>query len=274
MTTPLTAKRSCVQVPGMRRFIAIIVGLVLMAVTPPGWAAEPVVVFAAASMTDAIETLTRQFNRDHDATVVPSFAASSTLARQIEAGAPAQIYISANPQWVDYLDGLGLVAERCNLVGNRLTLIAPVGRPLTLQIAPGFNLAGALGNRRLAMGDPGHVPAGLYGRQALQQLGVWPAVKDRLVHSADVRATLALVARGEVAAGIVYATDARLSDHVQVVDVFPADSYDAIVYPVARIAGANNPAAKRFFAYLVSDQGRALLAEFGFDTEIDAPCSP
>ncbi|MFP6740466.1 MAG: molybdate ABC transporter substrate-binding protein [Alphaproteobacteria bacterium] len=274
MTTPLTAKRSCMQVPGMRRFIAIIAGLVLFAVTPAGWAAERVVVFAAASMTDAIEALTREFNRDHDVAVVPSFAASSTLARQIEAGAPAQIYISANPQWVDYLDGRGLVAERCNLVGNRLTLIAPVVRPLTLHIAPGFDLAGALGDRRLAMGDPDHVPSGLYGRRALETLGVWQAVSNRLVHSADVRATLALVARGEVAAGIVYATDARLSDHVHVVVDFPPDSHDAIVYPVARIAGSNNPAAESFFAYLVSDRGRALLAEFGFETEIDAPCSP
>ena len=270
----MTANRSCVQVPGMRRFIAITASLILMAVTPTGWAAEPVVVFAAASMADAIEALTRQFNRSHDATVVPSFAASSTLARQIEASAPAQIYISANPQWIDYLDGRGLVAERCNLVGNRLTLIAPVDRPLTLRIAPGFDLAGALGDRRLAIGDPDHVPAGLYGRQALDHLGVWQALSDRLVHSADVRATLALVARGEVAAGIVYATDARLSDHVQVVDVFPVDSHDAIVYPVARIAGANNPAAESFFAYLVSEPGRALLADYGFDTEIDAPCSP
>ena len=225
-------------------------------------------------MTDAIEALTRQFNRSHETTVVPSFAASSTLARQLEAGAPAQIYISANPQWIDYLDGRGLIAERCNLVGNRLALIAPVDRPLTLEIAPGFDLASALDDRRLAMGDPDHVPAGIYGRRALENLGVWQTLSDRLVHSADVRATLALVARGEVAAGIVYATDARLSDLVQVVDIFPADSHDAIVYPVARIAGANNPAAESFFAYLVSDQGRALLAEFGFDTEIDAPCSP
>jgi len=258
----------------MRRFIAIVAGLVLMAVTPASRAAEPVVVFAAASMTDAIEALTQRFNREHDITVVASFAASSTLARQIEAGAPAQIYISANPQWVDYLDGHGLVAERCNLVGNRLTLIAPAVRPLTLKIVPGFDLAGALGDRRLAMGDPNHVPAGLYGRQALESLGVWRLVSDRLVHSADVRATLALVARGEVAAGIVYATDARLSADVQVVDVFPAASYDAIIYPVARMVGANNPTAESFFAYLVSDQGRALLAEFGFETEIDAPCSP
>ncbi|MEE2981269.1 MAG: molybdate ABC transporter substrate-binding protein [Pseudomonadota bacterium] len=258
----------------LKAILARLCGLAMVVAAPAGWAAEPVVVFAAASMTDAVSALTHQYNESHDAVVVASYAASSTLARQIEAGAPAQIYISANARWVDYLGGRGVIERRCDLVGNRLMLIAPAGRPLDLDIAVGFDLAAALGDRRLAMGDPNHVPVGLYARQALKTLDVWPSVRDRLVHSADVRATLALVARGEVAAGIVYATDARLSDQVRVVGVFPAASHDAIVYPAARIIGPGNAAADHFFAYLVSNQGRAVFAAFGFDTDITAPCSP
>jgi molybdate transport system substrate-binding protein len=254
--------------------LARLCGLAMVVAAPAAWPAEPVVVFAAASMADAVSALTRQYNQSHDAAVVASFAASSTLARQIEAGAPAQVYISANARWVDYLDGRGMIERRCNLVGNSLMLIAPADRPLDLPIAVGFGLADALGDRRLAMGDPDHVPAGLYGRQALEFLEVWPSVRGRLVHSADVRATLALVARGEVAAGIVYATDARLSDQVRVAGVFPADSHDAIVYPAARIVGPDNSAADAFFAYLVSAKGRALLAGFGFEPDVAAPCSP
>lgn len=258
----------------LKAILARLCGLAVVVAAPAAWPAEPVVVFAAASMTDAVSALTQQYNQNHDAAVVASFAASSTLARQIEAGAPAHIYISANPRWVDYLDGRAMIERRCDLAGNRLTLIAPVDRPLDLEIEVGFALADALGDRRLAMADPDHVPAGLYGRQSLEALEVWPGVRDRLVHSADVRASLALVVRGEVAAGIVYATDARLSDQVRVVGMFPADSHDAILYPAARITGPGNSAADRFFAYLVSDQGRAVLADFGFATDVATPCSP
>lgn len=236
----------------------------------------PIILFAAASMAAPVEALAGAFNDRHGGTAVtPSFAASSTLARQIENGAPAHIYISANRQWMDYLDERGLIdrSSRCNLVGNRLVLAAPADSTLDLAIAPGFDLLSALDGQRLAIGDPDHVPAGMYGRQALETLGVWSSVADRLVRSPDVRAVLALVARGEVAAGIVYASDATVSEHVRIVGVFPASNHDPILYPIARIAGNDAPAAaSAFYGYLVSPEGRALLADHGFEIEGLTPC--
>lgn len=235
-----------------------------------------VVVFAAASATEAVSAMADRFAALSGAEVARSFAASSVLARQIESGAPADIFISANTRWMDYLAARGRIdaASRCDLVRNRLVLIAPSDSALALRIAPGFALAAALEDSRLAIGDPDHVPAGLYGRQALEAMGVWPAVESRVVRSANVRAALMLVARGEAAAGVVYATDAAVSDRVRVVDVFPRASHDPIVYPVARVAGSDNPAAAAFFAFLVSAEGRAVLAEFGFDTSTGTSCSP
>lgn len=260
-----------------RLFVAL-AGLAWLVLGPAPLAAEPtrVVVFAPASMTEALQSLTARYNERHGAAVVPSFAASSTLARQIDSGAPADIFISANRRWMDYLEERGRIdpASRCDLVGNRLVLVAPAGSAFDVVIAPNFALAEALGGKRLAIGDPDHVPAGLYGRQALESLGVWPSIADRLVRSADVRAALALVARGEVAAAVVYATDAGLSERVRVVDGFPAASHDAIVYPAARVAGSQGAAAAAFFDYLVSDEGRAVLAGFGFETEDGTSCLP
>lgn len=247
-----------------------------------GWAAaaaaEPAraVVFAAVSTVDAVEALAARFTERTGLAVLPAFAASSALARQIDGGAPADIFISANARWMDHLAARGRIdaASRCDLVRNRLVLIAPSDSALALRIAPGFALAAALEDSRLAIGDPDHVPAGLYARQALKAMGVWPAIESRVVRSANVRAALMLVARGEAAAGVVYATDAAVSDRVRVVDVFPPASHDPIVYPVARVAGSDNPAAAAFFAFLVSAEGRAVLAEFGFDTSAGTPCSP
>ena len=253
-------------------------GLAWLALASAPLAAEStrVIVFAAASMADAMQSLTARYNERNGTSIIPSFAASSTLARQIENGAPADIFVSANRRWMDYLEERGRIdpASRCDLLGNRLVLVAPADSAFAVAIAPDFALAEALGGRRLAIGDPDHVPAGLYGRQALKALGVWTSVADRLVRSADVRAALALVARAEVAAGIVYATDARLSDRVRVVDGFPAASHDTIVYPAARVAGSEGAAATAFFDYLVSDEGRAVLAGFGFVVEEGTPCLP
>ena len=261
----------------MGHLIRIALFGVVMFSPPPTFAGEAsVIVFAAASMAAPVAALTETFNeRNGGAAVTPSFAASSTLARQIEQGAPAHIYISANRQWMDYLDERGLIdrPSRCDLVGNRLVLAAPAESRLDLVIAPGFDLLSALGDRRLAIGDPDFVPAGLYGRQALEALGVWPSVVDRLVRSRDVRAVLALVARGEVAAGIIYASDVRVSDQVRVAGAFPADSHDPIIYPVARLAGSDDPMAAAFYAYLISPEGLALLADYGFETEGLKPCS-
>jgi molybdate transport system substrate-binding protein len=225
-----------------------------------------VVVFAAASATEAVSAMAERFAELAGAEVVRSFAASSVLARQIESGAPADVFISADARWMDYLAARGLIddASRCDLLRNSLVLIAPRGSDAAFELTPGAPLSAALDGGRLAMGDPDHVPAGLYGRQALERLGVWHAVEGRIVRSASVRAALVLVARGEAAFGIVYATDAMVTDEVRVVAVFPAGSHDAIVYPAARVNGAANPAADAFLAFLVSPEGRALAIRFGF----------
>ena len=242
----------------------------------PAAAAEParVVVFAAASMADAMTALTERFNDRAGAPAVPSFAASSTLARQIESGAPADVFVSANRRWMDYLVERGWIdgASRCDLMRNSLVLVAPSDGDFDVRIGPGFALAAALGERRLAIADPDHVPAGVYGRQALEALGAWRTVQDRLVRTADVRAALALAARGEVAAAIVYATDAAISDRVRIVGAFPAASHDAIIYPAARLAAADGAAAAAFFEFLVSAESRALLAGFGFETAGASTC--
>ena len=256
------------------------IGLVLLALvclwSPVATAAERVVVFAAASTTEAVGALAERFSARTGTEVVPSFAASSALARQIESGAPADLFISADRRWMDHLAARGLIepGSRCDLMRNRLVLIAPADSPMTLRIAVGFALAAALDGGRLAVGDPDHVPAGIYARQALEALGAWPSVADRLVRSADVRAALALVARGEAAAGIAYATDAGVSERVRVVGAFPAESHDPIVYPLARVAGADNPNAAAFYDFVVSAEGRALLAEHGFETNTGLTCSP
>ena len=251
--------------------------LTLMLALAPGAVAseaERVVVFAAASMTHAMQALAARFTADTGVAVVPSFAGSAALARQIDHGAPADLFISANARWMDFLATRGRIdaESRCDLVRNRLVLIAPRDSALTLRIVPGFALAAAIDGGRLALGDPDHVPAGLYGTQALKALGVWPAIESLVVRSADVRAAMALVARGEAAAGVVYATDAAASDRVRIVAAFPPTSHDPIVYPIARVAGSENPAAVAFFAFLVSDEGRVVLAEFGFETNAGTSC--
>ncbi len=234
-----------------------------------------VVVFAAASLAEAVEALVARFTRSTGIQVVPAFAASSALARQIDHGAPADVFISANARWMDYLAARGRIdaQSRCDLLRNRLVLIVPAESRLAVRIAPGFALAAALDGGRLALGDPDHVPAGLYARQALAALGVWPAAESLLVRSADVRAALALVARGEAAAGVVSATDAAVSDRVRIVGTFPPASHDPIVYPVALVNGSGNAAARAFFEFLRSPEGLAVLAGFGFETNTGISCS-
>ena len=223
---------------------------------------EGLTVFAAASTAEPMTETARAFK----APVRLSFASSSTLARQIENGAPAQIFVSASPRWVDYLEAKGyIVAQtRTALFGNRLVLIAPLGSTLALTIEPGFPLADTLGSERLAMGDPDHVPAGIYGRQALESLGVWSEVAPRVARSADVRAALALVARGEAAAGITYASDAAISAKVRVVGAFPPESHPAVRYEAAIVDGGASQAAVRFLAFLSSPEAAEIFARHGF----------
>ncbi len=225
-----------------------------------------VTVFAAASTAGAVAEVAALFEDLGWGRAVASFAASSTLARQIANGAPADIYISASPEWMDYLAGEAAIeaASRRDLLANRLVLIAPADSDLALDIGPAFPLPEKLGDGWLAMGDPDHVPAGIYAKAALTRLGVWPGVARRVARTQDVRAALALVERGEAAAGLVYATDAAISDRVRVVAAFPASSHPPITYPTAIVAGRGRPEVRRFFDFLASPEAAAVFARHGF----------
>ncbi len=240
--------------------------------TPAGQAAArgsshrgSLLVFAAASLTDALQQIDGAFSAQTGIAVQASFAASSVLAKQIEAGAPAQVFVSADREWMDYLEERGRLkgGSRRDLLGNELVLIAPADSALQLKIAPHFALLAALGGGRLASADPDSVPAGLYARAALTNLGVWPQVADRLARAENVRAALMYVARGEAPLGIVYQTDARAERRVRVVDVFPADSHPPIIYPLALTAGAGADAA-RYAAFLTSAAARHIFVGRGF----------
>jgi molybdate transport system substrate-binding protein len=254
----------------LRRLLAgLAPGMLLLALVPAtaGAAARPdsVTVFAAASLTNVLQELGSEYTRATGSTVAFSFAASSMLARQIESGAHADVFLSADQDWMDYLDQRGLVQKgsRRNLLGNRLALVAPADSTLQLRIEPHFALLAALHGGRLATGDPDSVPAGRYARSALTNLGVWDQLADRLVRADNVRTALAFVARGEAPLGIVYLTDAKLEPKVRTVDVFPADSHLPIDYPVALTPGASARAAA-FIEFLRGPAGAAAFAKYGF----------
>lgn len=228
---------------------------------------DRLIVFAAASATEAVLEATKAFEAAHPGLeVVPSFASSSTLARQIENGAPANLFLSANPDWMDYLEDGGHLAAglRVDLLRNRVVLIAPADSGLSIAIAPGFPLAAALAGERLSMGDPDHVPAGIYGKAALQALGVWAELEPLTARAADVRGALALVERGEAAAGIVYATDAAITGKVRIVGVFPESSHPPVTYPAAIVRGGESDTARALLAFLQSDAAAAIFRRFGF----------
>lgn len=228
--------------------------------------AENLMVFAAASLTNAIDTLAADFQDSTGEKVTVSFASSSTLARQIEQGAPADIFISASPEWMDYLAQRELVQpdSRFDLLTNTLVLIAAQTSTVQLEIAPNFPLAEALGDERLSMGDPDHVPAGIYGRAALENLDLWTDVAPQVARVDTVRAALALVARGEAPLGIVYQSDTVVEPEVRIIDTFPASSHTPIVYPVARMAEHDHPAAEKWLAFLRSDTAGAVFKRYGF----------
>jgi molybdate transport system substrate-binding protein len=251
----------------LRRYIAILVAAVpafgtTLAAEPDQ---RPVTVFAAASLTNALEEIGRRFTESTGVPVRYSFASSSTLARQIEAGAPADAFISADLEWMDYLEQRDEInkSSRRNLLGNQLVLIAPTDSTVELKIEPGFDLAATIGNGRLSTGDPDSVPVGRYARSALTSLGVWSEVADRLVRAEDVRHALAFVARGEAPLGIVYATDARVDKRVRIVGAFPADSHPPITYPFALTRRAG-PGAAIFAEFVRGEASRAVFEEFGF----------
>lgn len=243
----------------------------LMAATAGTALAGPgtLTVFAAASTTNALTEIAKDYESRHPVRVTLSFASSSTLAKQIASGAPADVYLSANKKWMDFLEEKNVVdqSSRTDLLGNRIVLIAPQDSPLKpADVKAGMDLVALLGgDGRLSIGDPEHVPAGMYGKKALENLALWDSVKDRLAPMKDVRAALVLVERGETPLGLVYATDAAISDKVRVVGVFPTASHPSIVYPLAAVAGGNADAAAGFMAYLKSPEARAVFEKYGFE---------
>lgn len=230
----------------------------------PVRAEAPVRVFAAASLSNALNDIARQWQRAGHPRPSLAFGASSALARQIEAGAPADVFASADQTWMDYLERRGRIAAgtRTSLLGNALVLIAPAQRRFAVRMQPGFGVGDAFAGK-LCTGEPGVVPVGIYARQSLQRLGWWASLEGRIVGTDDVRTALAFVERGECGAGIVYATDARISDKVVVVGRFPADSHAAIVYPFAATKQAR-PEAKAFLQYLRTPEAQALFRRHGF----------
>ena len=250
--------------------LVVLTGMGLGAAIRQADAAETeVVVFAAASTTNAITEIGDLYAARALGRIKTSFASSSTLAKQIASGAPADVYLSANIKWMDFLAEKRAVdkATRFDLLGNRIVLIAPVDSPLqAIDVKPGLDLAALLGSDgRLSMGDPDHVPAGMYGKKAMETLGLWAQVANRLAPMKDVRAALVLVERAEAPLGQVYATDAAISKKVRVVGTFPVDSHPPIVYPVAAVAGGKTDAAAAFMAFLKSPAARAVFEKYGFD---------
>ena len=235
------------------------------AVAPAASAQAKVTVFAAASLAGALDAVSEAWQAEAGGEATISYAASSALAKQIEEGAPADVFISADLDWMAYLAERDLIRPdtEVELLGNRLALVAPADSEAAAAIAPGFDLAGLLGDGRLAIANVDAVPAGRYGKAALEALGVWESVAPRLAQTENVRAALALVALGEAPLGIVYATDAAAEPAVRTVGIFPEDTHPPIVYPAAETAAAG-PDAAAFLAFLQSAPARAIFEAQGF----------
>ncbi len=247
--------------------LSVLAALAATLGTPAAAQEKPTLVFAAASLKNALDDVAAQYRRETGKETAISYAASSALAKQIEAGAPADIFISADLDWMDYLAKRNLIvpASRKNLLGNELVLVAPksaAGRKV--EIKPGFPLAALLGDGKLAMADTSAVPAGKYGKAALEKLGVWSAVEGKIAQAENVRVALALVARSEAPFGIVYRTDAAAEPDVAVVGVFPEETHPPIIYPAALTASSKSPAAAAFLDYLEGAKARPLFEKQGF----------
>jgi len=225
-----------------------------------------VVVFAAASLKNALDAINTQWQKETGKKASISYGASSALAKQIEQAAPAQMFISADLDWMDYLAQRNLIKpeRRSNLLGNRIVLIAHKDNAQPIDIKPGFDLAKALGGGHLSMANVDSVPAGKYGKAALEKLGVWASVSSKIAQAENVRAALLLVSRGEAPLGIVYQTDAAADPNVKIVGTFPEDSHPPIIYPIALTASANNPDAAAFLDYIKSAKAKPLFEAQGF----------
>jgi molybdate transport system substrate-binding protein len=246
--------------------IAFAAAMGLAAAAGPSRAEEKIVVFAAASLKNALDAVNAAWQAETGKQASISYAASSALAKQIEQGAPADLFVSADLDWMTYLSDKGLIKAdtETRLLGNRLVLVAPADSKTEAKIAPGFPLADLLGDGKLAMGDVKAVPAGKYGKAALEHLGVWASVESKVAQAENARAALKLVAAGEAALGIVYRTDAMAEPAVKTVGLFPEESHPPIVYPMALAAASVHPDAAAFAAYLRSGEAKAIFEDQGF----------
>jgi molybdate transport system substrate-binding protein len=251
-----------------RSFLLSLAAAVSLGLTSvlPSVAAEKLVVFAAASLKGSLDDVARLYEKKSGNAVVISYAASGALAKQIEAAAPADIFISADNKWMDYVIDKGAVKkdDASNLLGNRLVLVAAKDSTISLKIEKGFALATTLGDGRLAMGEIKSVPAGTYGKQSLEFYGVWKDVEKKTAFADNVRGALKLVTTGEAPLGIVYETDARADQGVKIVDTFGEDSHKPIVYPVAPIAASKNPATKQLLDFLKGPEAAEVFKKAGF----------
>lgn len=230
-------------------------------------AAEKVTVFAAASLTNALNEIAAQYKQETNNQVVASYASSSTLARQIEQGAPANLFISADQQWMDYVIDKQLMVKntRYTLLGNELVLIAPKAAKLdNVEINQQTDWKKLLDGGRMAVGDPDHVPVGIYAKESLEKLGAWDTVNPMLARTNNVRSGMALVERDEAPLGIVYGSDAVASDKVKVVGIFPADTHKPVEYPMAIVKGQDNSATRQFYDYLKTPQAAVIFKQYGF----------
>jgi molybdate transport system substrate-binding protein len=249
--------------------VMVIAGALVMSagsMIPMAAHAQTVLVFAAASLKNALDDVDTAHRKQGGARAVVSYLASSTLARQIENGAPADVFFSADLEWMAYLDKRGLIRpqSRTNLLRNELVLVAPAQSKLSIAVEAGFPLGDQLAGGRLAIADPDHVPAGKYAKSALEALGVWPSVARRLARAENVRAALLFVSRGEAPLGVVYRTDAAADKQVRIAGVFPAGSHPPIVYPVALLAGSRSRGAQAYFDFVRSPAAMTIFRRHGF----------
>jgi len=252
----------------MRRLF-LVLGLLAFLVPSAAWA-QQLTMFAAASLTDALKDVSAAWEKQGHPPLRLSFASSSTLARQIAEGAPANLFASADEKWMDYLAKANAIVPdtRKDLLSNQLVLVVPKDRARKVTIGPDLDLAALLGpNGRIATGDPAHVPVGIYAKQALTKLGLWSKVEPRLARAEDVRGALLLVERGEAPAGIVYATDAAVAPGVVIAGVFPESSHDRITYPFAVVRSGDTPEARALMAYLAGPDARAIFVRRGFSPD-------
>lgn len=254
----------------LRKFLAA--AIVTIALSHVANAADRLTIFAAASLKNALDAVSESWKADGHTETANSYAATSALARQIMEGAPADIFFSADMDWMNKLSEGKFIKDGTvvKLLGNEIVLVVPKDAATTATIAPGFDLAGLLGEGRLAMADVKAVPAGKYGKAALESLGVWASVESKLAMAENVRAALKFVATGEAPAGIVYATDASAEPAVKVLGVFPASSHPEIIYPVAITASSANADAAEFLAYLQSEKAQAIFRQQGFTVLVPA----